>query len=88
VGGPNAKCLFFGGEASTGVAIEAPPVQCADQFVAVDGAKDGKVGIAMWARALQDPIANLNLFVRDSASIWVGLAECFRLGSSHSFLRE
>jgi hypothetical protein len=63
-------------------------VQRAHQFVAIDFAKDGKISIAMWACALHDPIANLNLFFSDTASIWVGFTESLCLGASHSLFRE
>jgi hypothetical protein len=80
--------LLFGREASTSVAIETPSVQSAHQFVAIDFAKDCKVSIAVRASALHDPIANLNLFVRYAASIWVGFAEGFCLGACHSLVRQ
>jgi hypothetical protein len=63
-------------------------VQGADEFIAINFTKDGKIGVTVWACALHDPIANLNFFFSDAAAVWVGLAESFRLGASHSLFRE
>jgi hypothetical protein len=63
-------------------------MQGAHQFIAIDFAKNGKISIAMWACALHDPIANLNLLVGYATSTWVGLAKRFCLGASHSLFRE
>ncbi len=90
VGAADAEGLVVGGLVATGLEIEAPAVEGADEVAPVDLAERREVGVAMWASSLDDVVADADVgLVQRSELVDRGeLSDHLGLGPTHPLARQ